>query len=303
MAKKMLFIFNPTSGKGKIKNELFDIVERFTRADYDVTVYPTAAAGDCTSKIIGYAESYDIVVISGGDGTLNEAISGMTSLPTENRIPIGYIPAGTMNDFASTNNIPSYPLDAVDDIINNTPFPYDIGMFNGKRFLYVAAFGAFTDVAYATPQFKKNIFGPAAYFFEGIKSLPKIKGIDVSITTDTGENVQTTAALVLIMNSTSVAGIEFGRFYDIDTSDGKFEIVVIEHGVSLLNLPAIITSVKSGKTAINGITILSASSAVIETSEPEKWTLDGEYGGETDYAEFRVDHNAVHFFASGKSSE
>lgn len=302
MAKKMLFIFNPKSGKGKIKNALFDIVERFTRADYDVTVYPTAAAGDCTKKTVSSAADFDVVVISGGDGTLNEAISGMTSLPIASRRPIGYIPAGTMNDFASTNNISSSPLDAVDDIINNKPFSYDIGMFNGKRFLYVAAFGAFTDVAYATPQFNKNIFGPAAYFFEGIKSLPKIKGIDVSITTDTGESVHTTASLVLIMNSTSVAGIEFGKFYDIDTADGKFEIVVIDHGVSLFNLPTIISSVKNGKTSINGIKLMSASSAIIKTGEPEKWTLDGEYGGETDYAEFSVSHNAVQFFSSGRKN-
>ena len=298
MSKRLLFIFNPHSGKGKIKTYLYDITERFTQAGYEVTVCPTQAPGDCEKKIKTCADRFDIAVISGGDGTLNEAVVGMSSLPEDKRIPIGYIPAGTMNDFASTNNISNLPLDAIEDIIDGRHIPYDIGILNGKSFIYVAAFGAFTDVSYETPQINKNILGAAAYFLEGIKSLPKIKSTNVRITTDSGEVIEDEASLVLIMNSTSVAGFEFGRFYDIDTSDGLFEIVLVPRSVTILDLPSLVSGIKNGKRSINGVTVISASSAVIQTDEPVRWTLDGEYGGATDRAEFCVNHNAVEFFIS-----
>ena len=188
-----------------------------------------------------------------------------------------------------------HPLDAVDGIINGKYLPYDIGSFNDRPFIYVAAFGAFTDVSYATPQHSKNILGPAAYFLEGLKSLPKIKGVDTTITTDTGDVINTNASLVMIMNSTSVAGFTFGEFYDIDTSDGLFEILVVPKSVNLLDLPAIISGIRNGEREINGASIISSSCATITTKTPVKWTLDGEYGGECDTVTFKVHHNAVEF--------
>lgn len=297
MDKKMLFIFNPQSGKGKIKNSLFDITDRFTKADYEVTVFPTQSAGDCARKIREDAVRFDCVVVSGGDGTLHDAVDGMLELPREMRKPIGYIPAGTMNDFASTNNISHTPRDAVAEIINNPIIPYDIGLFNGQRFIYVAAFGAFTDVAYATPQANKNLFGQSAYILEGIKALPKIKAIDVHIKAD-GDEINTNAYLVLIMNSTSVGGFDFGRFYEFDTSDGMFEIIVIESTVNVLELPNIVNGIHNGERDMPGITIISTSKAKITTAEPVKWTLDGEFGGEMCDVDFEVSHNAVDFFIS-----
>lgn len=296
MGCKLLFVFNPNSGKGKIKNSLFDIVNRFSDAGYDVTVYPTKHACDCERKISDCASQYDLVVISGGDGTLNEAVNGMLRIEKNKRVPIGYIPSGTMNDFASTNHISPSPLDAVEEIINGKYVPYDIGSFNGKPFIYVAAFGAFTDVSYVTPQINKNILGSAAYFLEGIKSLPKIKGVNTTITTDTGENIEVNAALVMIMNSTSVAGFTFGEFYGIDTSDDVFEIVIVPKSVTILDLPAIFTGIKNGERSINGASIISAHSAHITTDAPVKWTLDGEFGGEYDSVDFEVNHNAVEFY-------
>ncbi len=301
MGNKILFIFNPNSGKGKIKNSLFEIIDKFTDAGYDITVYPTKHANDCERKIQACASQYDIVVISGGDGTLNEAVNGMLRLDKDSRIPIGYIPSGTMNDFASTNNIPPSPLDAVDEIINGRYLPYDIGSFNNKPFIYVAAFGAFTDVSYVTPQINKNILGSAAYFLEGLKSLPKIKGVNTRIITDSGEIIETNAALVLIMNSTSVGGFTFGKFYDIDTSDGIFEIAVIPKSVNLLDLPVIIAGIRNGETEVQGASIISAKSAHITTEEPVKWTLDGEFGGEYDSVDFVVNHNAVEFICENKN--
>ncbi len=208
-----------------------------------------------------------------------------------------------MNDFASTNNISPDPIDAVDDIINGRYLPYDIGSFNGRPFIYVAAFGAFTDVSYATPQVSKNILGPAAYFLESIKSLPKIKGVNTKIVTDTGETIDTNASLVMIMNSTSVAGFTFGEFYDIDTSDGVFEILVVPKSVNLLDLPAIITGIKNGERSISGASMICAKSAVITTDEPVKWTLDGEYGGEFSTVTFEVNHNAVEFICENNGGQ
>ena len=300
--KKLLFIFNPNSGKGKIKNALFEIIDKFTDNGYDITLYPTKKPGDCEKQVEERAESYDLIVISGGDGTLNEAVNGMLKLEEGKRVPIGYIPSGTMNDFASTNNISATPLDAVDGIINGRYINYDVGSFNGRPFIYVAAFGAFTDVSYATPQTYKNILGPAAYFLEGIKSLPKIKGVHTVITTDTGEVIDTNAALVMIMNSTSVAGFTFGEFYDIDTSDGLFEILVVPMSVNLLDLRAIITGIKNGERNINGASMICAKSAHIQTDESVKWTLDGEYGGEYYSVDFDVNHNAVEFVCKSNNS-
>ena len=295
MKRKLLFIFNPNSGKGKIKNFLYEIIDRFTTEDYEVTVYPTKKTGDCRDKISSSANMYNLVVVSGGDGTINEAVTGMLELPKAQRVPMGYIPSGTINDFASTNNIPPSPLDAVEQIINNVYVSYDIGCFNDKNFIYVAAFGAFADVPYETPQHNKNILGATAYFLEGIKSLPKIKGIGVDILTDTGDHVNTEAYLVLIMNSTSVAGIGFGNFYDINTNDGQFEIVIVSYSINLIDLTKNINKIKSGSTDLQGIQIVKAANATIRTSEPVKWTLDGEYGGETDTVTFKVEHNAVDF--------
>ncbi len=298
MEKKMLFIFNPLSGKGKIKNALFDIVDRFTKADYEVTACPTQKAGDCYDKIRKDASRFDLVVVSGGDGTLHDAVDGMLELPREMRIPIGYIPAGTMNDFASTNNISSSPRDAVAEIIDNPIIPYDIGLFNGRRFIYVAAFGAFTDVSYETPQSTKNMFGQAAYIVEGIKSLPKIHGVDVTIKTNEGKVINSHAYLVMIMNSTSVGGFDFGRFYDVDTGDGKFEIVVIDSTINVIDLTNIFTAIRNGTVDIPGVTIVSTTGAEITTAQKVKWTLDGEFGGEVSNVDFNVAHNAVDFFIS-----
>lgn len=298
MSKKLIFVFNPHSGKGRIKLFLLDIIDIFTKAGYSVTVHPTQAPGDCTELLKGLDLTYDLMVVSGGDGTLNEAVNGMLCLPAKKRMPIGYIPAGTMNDFASGNGISKTMIDAAADIICGKTIDYDVGMFNEQSFIYVAAFGAFTDVSYDTPQTTKNILGNAAYVFEGIKRLPTLKGINVHIKTDEGEEIEEEVYLFLIMNSVRVAGFEVGEFYDVDTNDGVFEIVLIPKTDNLIDAAAVINAIRNGETDKNGMRVISTSGAEIKTDDSVRWTLDGEFGGETDKVSFRVIHNAVKFIVN-----
>ena len=293
--KKMLFIYNPEAGKGRIKASLFEIIDIFTKGGYLTSAYPTQERGDCTRMINEFASSYDIVVVSGGDGTLSEAVTGMLSLSRDKRVPLGYIPSGTVNDFASGNSIPKSMTEAAHAIVDGKLINYDIGELNGNNFVYVAGFGAFTDVSYDTPQFTKNIFGNAAYLFEGLKRLPSIESTMVSIKTDDGTELHEDVYICLIMNSISVAGLEFGDFYDINTSDGLFEIALIPKTDNLLDLAAIIGNILNGELKHDGIKLIPASGAEITTEPPVRWTLDGDFGGETDHVTFKVDHNAINF--------
>ena len=169
MKKKLLFVFNPCSGKAQIKNQLLDIVDTMVKADYEVTVYPTQCAGDAKEKVEAYAGNYDLVVCSGGDGTLDEVVTGM--MQCKAKVPLGYIPAGSTNDFASSLGIPKDMEKAAEAAVTGKSFPCDVGLFNGDYFVYVAAFGLFTEVSYKTSQEWKNVLGHAAYILEGAKCL------------------------------------------------------------------------------------------------------------------------------------
>ena len=172
MKKKLLFVFNPCSGKAQIKNQLLDIVDTMVKADYEVTIYPTQCAGDAKEKVEAYAGNYDLVVCSGGDGTLDEVVTGM--MQCKAKVPLGYIPAGSTNDFASSLGIPKDMEKAAEAAVTGKPFPCDVGLFNGDYFVYVAAFGLFTEVSYKTSQEWKNVLGHAAYILEGAKCLHDI---------------------------------------------------------------------------------------------------------------------------------
>ena len=165
--KKLLFIFNPYSGKAQIKNKLLEIVDIMVKAGYEVTIYPTQARADALNLVQKRAKKYDLVVCSGGDGTLDEAVSGM--MLSEKKVPLGYIPAGSTNDFANSLGIEKEMRLSCLTAVHGTPFPCDIGRFNDDTFVYVAAFGLFTEVSYQTPQQLKNILGHAAYILEAFK--------------------------------------------------------------------------------------------------------------------------------------
>lgn len=298
MSAKLLFIFNPASGKANIKNYLFEIIDIFTKEDYDVTVHPTQCQNDAYNTIVKKAQENDVIVISGGDGTLNEAVSAMMSFPPEKRKPLGYIPCGTTNDFAMSRGIPTNALEAAQRIAQGNTFECDIGLFNEKYFTYVAAFGAFTDVSYDTPQEIKNIFGHAAYVFEGMKKLASIPSYHITLTTDK-ETVEGKFSLGLILNSTRLAGFDLKRIEKesiIDLKDGLFEIVLIKRPVTFMQIQEILNAIITG--AINEneqVVLIKTTNAHIVSDEEIKWTLDGEFGGAYKEVDMRVINQPIKF--------
>lgn len=291
MAKKLLFVFNPFAGKGLVKENLCDLIDIFTKHDYEVTAYPTQAAQDGYYKVKNDAENYDFIVASGGDGTLSETVKAMMEI--DKKIPLGYIPAGSTNDFAASMGISKKMTEAAEEIMNGVPFKCDIGEFNGNYFIYVAAFGAFTDVSYETPQDKKNTFGHMAYIMEAIKRLPKITGHQMTVEHD-GEVIEGNFILGLITNTESVGGmkklISDGVCYD----DGFYEVTLVKTPSNPIALQKTITDTLFNKLTNEKCFITFRTSKVTFKSEEEiSWTLDGEAGGTHNQVEIKNHKQAL----------
>lgn len=274
--KNLLFVFNPLSGKAQVKNNLFFIVDSFVKADYEVTVFPTQKALDAFNLIREKANEYDLVVCSGGDGTLNEAVKGLMNF--ENPPLLGYIPAGTTNDFAYSLNISKNIKNATKTIVDGIPFACDVGSFNNEYFTYVAAFGAFTDVAYVTPQQSKNMLGHVAYVIEGIKRLSTIKPYKIKVEYD-NNCIEDEYILGLITNSISIGGYRNLNDLGIILDDGLFEVTLVKPPKNAFDLQSIISSVLSQKFDSPYIDTFKTSGLNITCSEGLDWTLDGEGGG------------------------
>ena len=294
MSEKLLFIFNPHSGKAQIGNELVSIIDIFTKGGYDVVAHPTQAPKDAYEKIISSGDEYKTIAVSGGDGTLSEAVEGYMTLDNRENIRLGYIPSGSTNDFASSLGIPSDMEEAARTIINGKTFQCDIGKFNDKKFNYVAGFGAFTDVAYATPQESKNMLGHLAYIIEGVQRLPNLPSYAMKVTCDdrkiTGEFI-----LGLVMNSNSIGGIKSDNILNADLSDGLFELLLIKTPANILELQPIITGILKGDKEGEGFCILKGREFTFETEDDIQWTLDGEYGGNSREVSISVLEKAVNF--------
>ena len=277
MNKKLLFVFNPKSGKGLIKNYLVDIVDTMVKADYEVTVYTTQAQGDAIQKVEKEAAKYDLVVCSGGDGTLDEVVTGMNRSEVER--PIGYIPAGSTNDFANSLGIPKDMVKAAYTAVHGKEFPCDVGYFNGDTFVYVAAFGLFTEVSYQTPQHWKNILGHAAYILEGAKRLHDIPSYIMKVEHD-GEVFTDKFIFGMVTNSISVGGFRGMTGEDVKLDDGVFEVTLIKSPKTPLELNEILASLTKLIDDTDLIYSFKTSELRITTEEKVAWTLDGEFGGE-----------------------
>lgn len=277
MKKKLLFVFNPHSGKAQIKNQLLDIVDTMVKADYEVTIYPTQAAGDAIHKVETEADNYDMVVCSGGDGTLDETVTGMMRL--EGRMPLGYIPAGSTNDFATSLGIPKDMVKAAGVAVNGKPFPCDIGAFNEDFFVYVAAFGLFTEVSYKTSQEWKNVLGHAAYILEGAKCLHDIPSFLMQVEY---ENVRIQDEFIygMISNSTSVGGFKGMTGKDVLLDDGVFEVTLIKKPRNPIELNEIIASLINLVDDTDMIYSFKTNEVRFAAKQEIPWTLDGEFGGD-----------------------
>ncbi len=301
MRKKMLFVYNPHAGKGKMKSKLSDVIEIFSEADYEVTVYATRKSKDATNIIKERAAEFDYVVCSGGDGTLNELTGGIMALkqdfrnkgiPMEQFPPCGYIPAGTVNDFASSLKIPKNIIKAAEIVVNGEWFPYDIGSLNDDYFNYVAAFGAFTEVAYETPQSGKNILGRLAYLLDGAKRLPSITSYHMVIECD-GNIFEDDFIFGMVTNSNSIGGFKGLNGKDVKLDDGLFEAAFIKMPKNAIELQAIINALVTRELDNKYIYSFLTDKIKITSREEVSWTVDGEYGGSYHYAEITNHKQAI----------
>lgn len=284
--KKLLFVVNGHSGKGQIKNKLLDIIDIMIKEGYHVQVHTTQEREDATKVVREQAKYYDLVVCSGGDGTLDEAVTGM--MQSEVRTPLGYIPAGSTNDFANSLEIPKDMIQAAKTAVLGVPFSCDVGEFNGAYFIYVAAFGIFTDVSYATSQELKNALGHVAYILEGAKRLYTIKTYHMRVEYD-GNEIEGDFLLGMITNSTSVGGFKNMTGKDVKLDDGMFEVTLIHKPKNIIELNTIIASLTNLKDETDLIDSFRADSVKFYSEEEIPWTLDGEFGG--DHKEVQIkDH-------------
>lgn len=293
MGKKMLFIINPKAGKQQIKNNLLQILDSFTKNNFDINIYLTQSHGDAKRIIKERTNEFDLIVCSGGDGTLNEVISGM--MESSERIPIGYLPAGTTNDFSKSLNIPNNLLDATNIIANGQTYACDVGSFNERYFIYVAAFGIFTSVPYQTKQEVKNILGYLAYILEGIKRLNEIQSYCLEVEYN-GEIVVDDFMFGMITNSTSVGGLKNVASSHVYLNDGLFEVTLIKVPKNLIELQEIITALLAQTTNSKHILTFKADNLVITSDQKISWTLDGEFGGEQEKTVINNLKEAITFF-------
>ncbi len=270
---RILIIMNPYSGKKQSKTHIADVIECLCKNNYIPTVMMTLERGNGIEIAIKYGADYDAIICIGGDGTLNEVINGM--LLGNHKTLLGYIPAGSTNDFATSLEIPKNMLKATEKIVNGSPVCIDVGKFGERYFSYVASFGAFTRASYAAPQNLKNILGRLAYFLEGIKDLSAIKRIHMKIETD-NESYEDDYIFGAVSNSTSIAGILSFDPKAVNMSDGQFELFLIKYPNNIIEINDIIHSILSGKYEHKNIVFSKATKAKFYCDEIIDWTVDGE---------------------------
>lgn len=281
---KALFIFNPYSGKAQIRNHLCDIIDTLVKGGYEVTAHPTQSPKDATEVAKAKSAEYDLIVCSGGDGTLDEVVTGI--LASGVRKKIGYIPAGSTNDFASSLGISSNMVDAAKTIVNGKEFACDIGKFNDSHFVYVAAFGLFTEVSYETPQEIKNVLGHAAYVLEGIKQIQNIQSYKIKFTYD--DNVIEDEFIYgMITNSFSVGGFKMAPGKTTELNDGLFEVTLIKTPKNMIELNMILAALVNENIDTKFMYTFKTDHLTMVSENEVAWTFDGEFGGRFKQASMR----------------
>ena len=278
LARKMMLVINPNAGKGQYKSSLAEVLNVFASADIVSSVYFTKYPGHAAELIKENSSEYDLIACIGGDGTLSEVAGAVVQL--DEKKPIGYIPMGTANDVARTLGLDSkQPVLSAKRIVEGRAIDYDIGLFGtDKYFAYISAFGAFTEVSYATPQELKQTLGHTAYMLEAIKQLTKLSGTRAIIEYDDGV-IRDEFIFGAITNSTSVAGLLHIDSERVSLSDGLFEVFLIRMPQAIKDVNEIITSILSNNYDQNNVVFLKSKEVRIMFEEPVSWTRDGEDGG------------------------
>ncbi|MGI6211643.1 MAG: diacylglycerol/lipid kinase family protein [Anaerovoracaceae bacterium] len=277
--KKVLIIMNPCSGTMRANKSLTEILQEFCRGGYETVIAMTQKRGDGTVIARERAADADLLVAIGGDGTFNEVAAGLLESGTKK--PLGYIPAGSTNDFASGLGLSKGLVKAARDIVNGTPRPLDMGSFNGRTFSYVASFGAFTNTSYSVSQSMKNMLGHMAYILSGIKDVFSLGSyayaIDMVNESD-GTKFSGKYIFGAVCNSTSMGGVLTLSKDQVDYNDGLFEVLMIEYPTNLIKLNQIVTALTTQKyEECDAISFFRSSCLRINASEDMDWTLDGEY--------------------------
>ena len=305
--KELLLLVNPKAGKAEVKQNLMEIVDILVKAGWRVVIRTTQYSGEVTDIIKAEGSRYSMVVCAGGDGTLNEAVRGLIDLAAQPML--GYIPAGTTNDFATSLNLPKNNLlQAAEIVANGVPFCCDAGLFNLRPFVYVAAFGIFSEVSYSTPQQSKNVLGHAAYILEGLKSLADVKTHELVIVTD-GEVISGEFLFGMVSNSISVGGFKMNSKSKIEMNDGLLEVVLVRKPRNPAEVQGAVAALLR-----NEFTTLDEHRATclytfrtqklqVFSKESVSWTLDGEYGGDLQSVTISVKPQAYHIMVQDITEE
>lgn len=288
--KKILFIVNPRSGKGQIKYQLLEIADVFIKGGLDVSLHITQGPQDATRVVKERSEEFDLIACSGGDGTLDEVVTGM--MECAEKCSIGYIPAGSTNDFANSLQLPKHMKEAAQCIVQDKAYLCDVGSFNGDYFVYIAAFGIFTDVSYLTNQDMKNILGHLAYLLEGAKRIFNIKSYRVELEVN-GEHIEDEYIFGMITNSESVGGFRSITGRNIQLDDGLLEVTLIRMPRNAIELQDIISSLLRREMDSKYIATYKTGKIILRSQAEIPWTLDGEYGGNHKQVEILCHQKAI----------
>ena len=288
--EKLLLIVNPKSGLGLTRLYLMDMLDLMIKAGYDVTTYITQARGDARRKVKEDGAGYDRIICSGGDGTLDEVVTGMRE--AELSIPLGYVPAGSTNDFANSLGLPGDMIKATKVAVGKKSRLFDVGKFNEDTFVYIAAFGIFTEISYETPQELKNILGHMAYILSAAKSLASIPNYPVKVIID-GKETKDSFIYGMITNSTSVAGFHGLTGKDVKLDDGEFEVILIKGPNNPIELNEILGFLTGVIPKTQMVVTYKTKEIRIESEEEIPWTLDGEFGGNHKAVDIRNLHKKV----------
>ena len=299
--KRARLIYNPTSGQEMIKQNIAEVLEVLESIGYETSAFQTKPEHLSAQKEAERAAKagFDLVLVAGGDGTINEVVNGIA--PLEHRPKLAIIPTGTTNDYARALKIPmGDPVAAAKIIAKNETKKIDIGRaFGDKYFINIAAAGALTDLTFSVPSELKTRLGYLAYVAKGIEMFPKSKARPVRIYHDwgifTGE-----VSLVFVALTNSIGGFE--QFApDTKLDDGNFTLILVKTD-KILDMLSLLVQAMNGGQHVSDVNVeyLKTSKLRIETldqEEPFMLNLDGEYGGDTP-VDLEVCHNHIEFFVN-----